>query len=136
MGSMSEEPLPPGYPAEWEADVVLRDGTVAHLRPIRPSDVEGIHRFHAGQSDESIYLRFFAPLRRLSDADVHRFTHVDYVDRVALDRNLDAMAWAVGVYAYSTAEVNGVPPRGKRAKDRAKSRAHLERADMTGQQAA
>ncbi|GAA1430568.1 M28 family metallopeptidase [Microlunatus lacustris] len=58
------------------------------------------------------------------------------VDRVALDRNLDAMAWTVGVYAYSTAEVNGVPPRGKRAKDRAKSRAHLDRADMTGQQAA
>ena len=29
-------------------------------------------------------MRFFAPLRRLSDADVHRFTHVDYADRVAL----------------------------------------------------
>ncbi|MCA0335793.1 MAG: GNAT family N-acetyltransferase [Actinobacteria bacterium] len=76
--------LPPGYPIEWEADVVLRDGTVAHLRPIKPSDEEGIHRFHAGQSEESIYLRFFAPLKRLSDKDVHRFTHVDYVDRVAL----------------------------------------------------
>jgi acyl-CoA synthetase (NDP forming)/GNAT superfamily N-acetyltransferase len=81
---MEDEPLPPGYPAEWEADVVLRDGTVAHVRPIRPADVPGIHRFHAAQSEESIYLRFFAPLRRLSDADVHRFTHVDYVDRVAL----------------------------------------------------
>ena len=81
---MSDEELPPGYPSEWEADVVLRDGTVAHLRPIKPSDVEGIHRFHAGQSEESIYLRFFAPLRQLSEKDVHRFTHVDYVDRVAL----------------------------------------------------
>ncbi len=79
-----EDSLPPGYPTQWEADVVLRDGTVAHLRPIRPSDVEGVHRFHAGQSDESIYFRFFAPLRQLSDQDVHRFTHVDYVDRVAL----------------------------------------------------
>ena len=79
-----EDSLPPGYPTQWEADVVLRDGTVAHLRPIRPSDVEGVHRFHAGQSDESIYFRFFAPLRQLSDRDVHRFTHVDYVDRVAL----------------------------------------------------
>ena len=81
---MSDEELPPGYPSEWEADVVLRDGTVAHLRPIKPSDVGGIHRFHAGQSEESIYLRFFAPLRQLSEKDVHRFTHVDYVDRVAL----------------------------------------------------
>ena len=98
MGSMSEEPLPPGYPAEWEADVVLRDGTVAHLRPIRPSDVEGIHRFHAAQSDESIYLRFFAPLRRLSDADVHRFTHVDYVDRVALVATMREDIIGIGRY--------------------------------------
>ncbi|HWO50290.1 MAG TPA: multidrug ABC transporter permease, partial [Ornithinibacter sp.] len=84
MGPMEDEPLPPGYPVEWEADVVLRDGTVAHVRPIRPADGDGIHRFHAAQSEESIYLRFFAPLRRLSDADVLRFTHVDYADRVAL----------------------------------------------------
>lgn len=81
---MEEATLPPGYPVEWEADVVLRDGTVAHVRPIRPSDGDGIRAFHAAQSDESIYLRFFAPLRMLSDADVHRFTHVDYQDRVAL----------------------------------------------------
>ncbi len=81
---MAEDTLPPGYPAAWEADVVLRDGTVASLRPIRPADADALQRFHNAQSDESIYLRFFAPLRRLSDTDVHRFTHVDYVDRVAL----------------------------------------------------
>lgn len=76
--------LPPGYPTEWEADVALRDGSVAHIRPIRPSDSPLIEEFHAKQSDESIYFRFFAPLRRLSPKDLHRFTHVDYVDRVAL----------------------------------------------------
>lgn len=74
----------PDYPREWEADVVLRDGTLAHVRPITPEDTERIHAFHAGQSDESIYLRFFAPIARLSDADVHRFTHVDHRDRVAI----------------------------------------------------
>lgn len=84
MPERTEQDLPPGYPVEWEADVVLRDGTVAHLRPIKPSDEAGIHKFHAGQSEESIYLRFFAPLKHLSERDVHRFTHVDYVDRVAL----------------------------------------------------
>ncbi|WP_299518888.1 GNAT family N-acetyltransferase [uncultured Serinicoccus sp.] len=82
---MSEaEELPPGYPHEWEADVVLSDGRVAHVRPIRPDDTEAIHRFHEAQSEQSIYLRFFAPIKRLSDKDVHRFTHVDYADRVAL----------------------------------------------------
>ncbi|WP_022923733.1 GNAT family N-acetyltransferase [Serinicoccus marinus] len=82
---MSEaDALPPGYPREWEADVVLSDGMVAHVRPIRPDDTEAIHLFHGAQSEQSIYLRFFAPIKRLSDKDVHRFTHVDYVDRVAL----------------------------------------------------
>jgi len=43
------------------------------------------------------------------------------LDRVALDRNLDAAAWATGIYAYSTEEINGVPPRDKRAQLRAQS---------------
>ncbi len=84
MGTMADAPDAQGYPAEWEADVVLRDGTVAHLRPIRPDDDDGIRRFHAAQSDESIYLRFFAPVKMLSDSDVFRFTNVDHADRVAL----------------------------------------------------
>ena len=92
------EPLPPGYPVEWEADVVLRDGTVAHVRPIRPDDADGLRRFHAAQSEESIYLRFFAPIRMLSDADVHRFTHVDYTDRVALVATMREDIIGIGRY--------------------------------------
>ncbi|HEX5534340.1 MAG TPA: GNAT family N-acetyltransferase [Actinomycetales bacterium] len=72
------------YPAHWEADVVLRDGGTAHLRPITPADAEALQAFHMGQSPESIYLRFFAPMPRLSDRDLERFTHVDYDARVAL----------------------------------------------------
>ena len=64
--------------------MVLRDGSVGHVRPIRPDDADGLRSFHSLQSAESIYLRFFAPIRELSDRDVHRFTHVDNVDRVAL----------------------------------------------------
>ena len=85
LGPMTEPASPPvAYPAQWEADVVLRDGSVAHVRPIRPEDADGVRRFHAGQSAESIYLRFFAPLKQLSDRDVARFTEVDYHERVAL----------------------------------------------------
>ena len=75
---------PDAYPVWWEADVVLRDGSVAHVRPILPTDADRLRRFHAGQSAESIYLRFFAPLKTLSDKDVARFTQVDYDWRVAL----------------------------------------------------
>ena len=40
--------LPPGYPVEWEADVVLRDGSVAYVRPITPADAGLVREFHAG----------------------------------------------------------------------------------------
>jgi Zn-dependent M28 family amino/carboxypeptidase len=41
------------------------------------------------------------------------------VDRVALDRNSDAIAFVLGSYAISTEGINGVPPRAKRAQSRA-----------------
>ena len=75
---------PDAYPLWWEADVVLRDGSMAHVRPMMPTDADRLRRFHAGQSAESIYLRFFAPLKTLSDKDVIRFTQVDHDWRVAL----------------------------------------------------
>ncbi|MCB7138140.1 bifunctional acetate--CoA ligase family protein/GNAT family N-acetyltransferase [Cellulosimicrobium marinum] len=81
---MSDGGTAEGYPVEWEADVVLRDGTTTHVRPIRPDDADALQRFHVGQSERSTYLRFFAPIERLSDRDLDRFTRVDHVDRVAL----------------------------------------------------
>ncbi len=37
-----------------------------------------------GQSERSQYFRFFAPMARLSETDLHRFTNVDHKDRIAL----------------------------------------------------
>ncbi|HET7399347.1 MAG TPA: GNAT family N-acetyltransferase [Intrasporangium sp.] len=100
LGSVAHEhgPPEPVPPVEWEADVVLRDGTVAHVRPITPADGDALRRFHNAQSPESVYLRFFAPLRELSDRDVHRFTHLDYHDRVALVATLGGEIIGVGRY--------------------------------------
>ncbi|MGW1268333.1 bifunctional acetate--CoA ligase family protein/GNAT family N-acetyltransferase [Streptomyces sp. NPDC002491] len=72
------------YPAHWEADVVLRDGGAARVRPITVDDAERLVSFYEQVSDESKYYRFFAPYPRLSAKDVHRFTHHDFVDRVGL----------------------------------------------------
>ncbi len=77
-------PEQPVYPAHWEADVVLRDGGTARIRPITPDDAGRLVRFYERVSDEAKYYRFFAPHPRLSDKDVHRFTHHDYDDRVGL----------------------------------------------------
>ncbi|HEX5567181.1 MAG TPA: GNAT family N-acetyltransferase [Streptomyces sp.] len=77
-------PIERAYPTHWEADVVLRDGGTARIRPITPDDADRLVSFYEQVSDESKYYRFFAPYPRLSDRDVHRFTHHDYVDRVGL----------------------------------------------------
>jgi len=89
---------PPGYPWEWEADVLLRDGSLARLRPIRPDDASLLVEFYDRVSPESKYLRFFAPYPRLSEADVTRFTQVDYVDRVALIVLIGEQMVGVGRY--------------------------------------
>ncbi|MEV6331819.1 GNAT family N-acetyltransferase [Streptomyces sp. NPDC051909] len=72
------------YPDHWEADVVLRDGGTARIRPITADDAGRLVSFYEQVSDESKYYRFFAPYPRLSAKDVHRFTHHDFVDRVGL----------------------------------------------------
>src|SRR5665647_1703723 len=60
------------YPLHWEADVVLRDGGTAHVRPIRPDDADALQAFHLGQSQRSTYFRFFAPLQRLPELELAR----------------------------------------------------------------
>lgn len=80
----------------WEADVLLRDGTAAHLRPIKPEDAEALVAFYSRVSDESKYYRFFAPYPQLSDSDVQKFTHVDGVKRVAFILTLGKDLIAVG----------------------------------------
>lgn len=85
-------------PTHWEADVLLRDGRTAHIRPIRPEDREVFVEFYARVSDQSKYYRFFSPMPRLSDRDIDRFTHVDNVDRVAFVLTLQGLIIAVGRY--------------------------------------
>ncbi|MER6997408.1 GNAT family N-acetyltransferase [Streptomyces sp. NPDC000410] len=79
-----QSPSDHAYPDHWEADVVLRDGGTARIRPITTEDAERLVSFYEQVSDQSKYYRFFAPYPRLSAKDVHRFTHHDYVDRVGL----------------------------------------------------
>ncbi len=84
------------YPKHWEADVLLRDGQAAHLRPISGDDEDLLVEFYEQVSAESKYLRFFAPMPRLSDKDVRRFTHVDHHDRVAFVLTVANKMIAVG----------------------------------------
>ncbi|MEU8762489.1 GNAT family N-acetyltransferase [Streptomyces sp. NPDC048659] len=110
MQSASEQSEQPehAYPDHWEADVVLRDGGTARIRPITADDAERLVSFYEQVSDESKYYRFFAPYPRLSAKDVHRFTHHDFVDRVGL-------AATVGGDFIATVRYDRINPLGRPA---------------------
>ena len=98
MGSLDETPQQQAYPEYWEADVILRDGATAHLRPISPQDQELLQQMHSSQSQDSIYLRFFSYKPKLSQRELERFTTVDHRDRVCFVLILGDKLIGVGRY--------------------------------------
>ncbi|WP_299929705.1 bifunctional GNAT family N-acetyltransferase/acetate--CoA ligase family protein [uncultured Nocardioides sp.] len=85
-------------PRHWEADVLLRDGRTAHIRPIQPEDRELLVEFYSRVSDQSKYYRFFSPMPFLSERDLDRFTQVDHRERVAMILLVAGHMIAVGRY--------------------------------------
>lgn len=88
----------PGYPRHWEADVVLRDGATAHLRPIRPDDQQLLLDMFHQQSENTIYLRFFSHKTTLTRRELARYTTVDHRDRVCFVILLGSQLIGVGRY--------------------------------------
>ena len=78
--------------------MLLRDGKVAHIRPIQTDDVDLMVDFYSRVSDQSKYYRFFAPMPNLSAKDLERFTHVDHDARVAFVLLSGRQMIAVGRY--------------------------------------
>ncbi len=69
-----------------------------HLRPIRPDDAPRLTDFHEHLSARSVYLRYFTVHTKLSETELDRFTHVDYLDRLALIAEAEGRLVAVGRY--------------------------------------
>ena len=86
------------YPAEFELDIVLRDGGGARVRPIKPEDAGLLRDFFETLGPESRYFRFFRIKATLEPKEVEFFTKVDYSDRMALIALLDGKMIAVARY--------------------------------------
>ncbi len=99
---MSDERLPPGYPAMWGTHAVLSDGSPVELRPVRPADRDLIEIFHRRQSPESIYFRFFQHRPELTDKELDYFTTVDYQARMAFVALIGGELVAVARYESSS----------------------------------
>ncbi|MDJ0790401.1 MAG: GNAT family N-acetyltransferase [Acidimicrobiia bacterium] len=96
--SVTVDPPPPGYPMDWEQDVILKDGETVRIRPIAPDDAEGLQDLVRSMSTESSYFRFFRVKKELSDEELEEFTHIDYDTRMALVAIVDGRIAGVGRY--------------------------------------
>jgi RimJ/RimL family protein N-acetyltransferase len=67
-----------------EREVDLRDGSRAIVRPIRPSDRDGIRDAFSRLSEESRYRRFLTSIESLSERELTYLTDVDHHDHEAL----------------------------------------------------
>ena len=88
------------YPAHREADVALRDGSTARVRPARADDRDGVLEFYEGLSPDSRAFRFMSggvDLGRIADAAVD----VDYRDRYGLVAVRGAEGRIVGHGSYA-----------------------------------
>lgn len=72
------------YPNEYETVMHLPDAGDVFIRPIRPEDARLLQTLFAGLSEQSIYFRFFRPLKSLPPNMLARFTQIDYDREVAM----------------------------------------------------
>jgi acyl-CoA synthetase (NDP forming)/GNAT superfamily N-acetyltransferase len=82
-GTSPRRGLSPADVARWSADVVLSDGGTVHVRPVQPEDAPLVAAFHARQSPESIYYRYFTARPVLTDKELEHLVVVDGRDRLA-----------------------------------------------------
>jgi acetyl coenzyme A synthetase (ADP forming)-like protein len=71
------------YPRALEAEVATRDGSIVHVRPIRPDDTERLLTFFRELPDDDRRLRFFSlgnDLKRTARDE----TNIDYVSSLGL----------------------------------------------------
>jgi acetate---CoA ligase (ADP-forming) len=69
----------PTYPSHDACDVVLRNGSTLHLRPIRSEDTAALQTFHRHLSPESLYFRFMS-FAGATPAVAARLCTVDYAN--------------------------------------------------------
>ena len=64
--------------------LTLADGRPVPVREIQPGDAKALQRLFGRLSERTVELRYFGPMKQLSDAQARRFAEVDGVDRYAL----------------------------------------------------
>ena len=72
------------YPDQYEEHVRTTVGVDIFIRPIRPEDAPLLVELFETLSPQSVYRRFFTPMKRLPPSMLARFTQIDYDRHIAL----------------------------------------------------
>jgi acetyltransferase len=72
------------YPNQYENEVVLQNDDHLLIRPIKPEDALLLSDLFDSLSPQTIYFRFFTPLKSLPHNMLSRFTQIDYDREIAL----------------------------------------------------
>jgi GNAT superfamily N-acetyltransferase len=76
--------IDPEYARNYQKELVLQSGVLLKIRSIRPDDKEALAGLFRQLSKESIYLRFIAKKKGLSNSELGYLTELDFVNHVAL----------------------------------------------------
>jgi RimJ/RimL family protein N-acetyltransferase len=82
---VTERPeLPPGYPADFERTIRLRDGRIVWVRPILPSDAPELAEAFRAADPDTLHRRFLGAPPHPTERLLTWLTTVDYARRFAL----------------------------------------------------
>lgn len=103
-------PFTESYPAQYESNITLKDGSVVSLRPIKATDGYLLIDLVEKLSTNSKYLRFLRPIDSLPENLLYQLTHVNYRSGFALVGTISEddkeQIIAVARYAYSSEDNN------------------------------
>lgn len=66
------------YPSEISGTHTFKNDTKVRFRAIRPSDEEGMRRLFYRFSDESVYYRYFSPIKTMPHSKMQAYVNIDY----------------------------------------------------------
>jgi GNAT superfamily N-acetyltransferase len=84
MTDVTRPTRPPGYPAELERQLRLRDGRTVLARPILPTDAPQLAEAFRRADPDTLYRRFLSGAPTLTGPLLHHLTTVDYIHRLAI----------------------------------------------------
>ena len=72
------------YPKELERWVTMKGGLDVFFRPIRPTDERLLRDLFYSHSEQTVYMRYMTPVKKLSIQQIQQFVTLDYDEHLAI----------------------------------------------------